>query len=85
MRRSAGILLYRLTDASPEVLIDHPGGPLWARKQEGAWSIVKGEVDAGEEPLAAAIREFEEETGRAASSPPTASPSARSGRRPARS
>ena len=64
MHRSAGILLYRLTDASPEVLIGHPGGPLWARKQEGAWSIVKGEVDAGEEPLAAAIREFEEETGR---------------------
>lgn len=63
MRESAGILLYRGMGNTLEVLIGHPGGPLWASKNEGAWSIVKGEIDAGEEPLAAAGREFEEETG----------------------
>jgi predicted NUDIX family NTP pyrophosphohydrolase len=67
---SAGILLYRYPpgspvtgDAEPEVLLVHPGGPMWARRDFGAWSIPKGEVDPGEEPLAAARREFAEETG----------------------
>jgi predicted NUDIX family NTP pyrophosphohydrolase len=62
-RRSAGLLLYRLRDGRPEVLIGHMGGPFWAKKDEGAWSIPKGEYEDGEEPLAAARREFEEELG----------------------
>ncbi len=62
-RRSAGILLYRLRGGEPEVLIVHPGGPFWARKDAGAWSIPKGEYDDGEDPRACALREFEEETG----------------------
>ena len=62
-RKSAGLLLYRETDAGLEVLLVHPGGPFWARKDEGAWSIPKGELAEGEEPLAAARRELEEETG----------------------
>jgi predicted NUDIX family NTP pyrophosphohydrolase len=61
--RSAGILLFRRTGGAVEVLIVHPGGPLWARRDDGAWSIPKGEYDSGEEPLAAARREFEEEIG----------------------
>jgi predicted NUDIX family NTP pyrophosphohydrolase len=60
---SAGILLYRLTNKIPEVLIVHPGGPFWARKDLGAWSIPKGELNDGEDPLAAALREFNEEMG----------------------
>jgi predicted NUDIX family NTP pyrophosphohydrolase len=62
-RRSAGIVLYRRRDGAVEVLLVHPGGPFWARRDQGAWSIPKGEVDEGEEPLAVALREFEEETG----------------------
>ena len=62
-RKSAGLLLFRRTPAGVEVLLVHPGGPLWAKKDEGAWSIPKGEIDAGEDPLAAARREFEEELG----------------------
>ena len=62
--RSAGLLLYRTREGQLEVLIAHMGGPVWARRDDGAWSIVKGEVEAGEEPLAAARREFAEETGR---------------------
>jgi predicted NUDIX family NTP pyrophosphohydrolase len=62
-RRSAGILLYRRRDDGVEVLLVHPGGPLWARRDAGAWSIPKGEYTEGEDPLAAALREFEEETG----------------------
>lgn len=63
---SAGILLYKLTDASVlEVLLVHPGGPFWAKKDEGAWSIPKGECDAGEERYQAALREFAEELGSA--------------------
>jgi predicted NUDIX family NTP pyrophosphohydrolase len=62
-RQSAGILLFRRSRAEVEVLLGHPGGPFWARKDEGAWSIPKGEFDEREEPLAAARREFEEETG----------------------
>ena len=65
MSRSAGILLYRETAAGPEVLLVHPGGPYWARKDEGAWSIPKGEHDDSEDPQACALREFEEETGTA--------------------
>lgn len=64
-RRSAGILLYRDTGGGLEVLLVHPGGPLWARRDEGAWSIPKGEYEPGEDARAAALREFEEELGRA--------------------
>ena len=62
-RRSAGLLLYRRTAAAAEVLIGHMGGPFWARKDEGAWSIPKGEYEDDEEPLAVALREFAEELG----------------------
>lgn len=55
--------MYRRTPRGPEVLLVHPGGPYWAGKDEGAWSIPKGECGAGEDALAAAKREFEEETG----------------------
>jgi predicted NUDIX family NTP pyrophosphohydrolase len=61
--RSAGILMFRRAGAGIEVLIVHPGGPLWARRDDGAWSLPKGEYEPGEEPLEAARREFEEETG----------------------
>lgn len=61
--RSAGILLFRRIDAVTEVLLGHPGGPFWARKDDGAWSIPKGEYADDEEPLAAARREFVEELG----------------------
>ena len=64
-RRSAGILLHRLGPEGREVLLVHPGGPFWAKRDDGAWSIPKGEYDEGEEPLAAALREFEEEIGSA--------------------
>jgi predicted NUDIX family NTP pyrophosphohydrolase len=61
---SAGLLVYRRRDgAAVEVLLVHPGGPFWARKDEGAWSIPKGEYEAGEDPLAVASREFAEELG----------------------
>ena len=60
---SAGILMYRTGPSGLEVLIAHPGGPLWAHRHEGAWSIPKGVVDAGEDLAEAARREFEEETG----------------------
>jgi len=62
-RTSAGILLYRRRPDGPEVLLGHMGGPFWARKDDGAWSIPKGEHDADEDPLAVAHREFEEELG----------------------
>jgi predicted NUDIX family NTP pyrophosphohydrolase len=62
---SAGLLLYRQGDGGPEVLLVHPGGPFWARKDAGAWSIPKGEVDEGEDPEAAARRELAEELGSA--------------------
>ncbi|MDQ6604944.1 MAG: NUDIX domain-containing protein [Actinomycetota bacterium] len=65
MAASAGILLYRVGDDGLEVLLVHPGGPLWARKDVGAWSIPKGEYEEGEEPLSAARREFQEELGSA--------------------
>ena len=62
-KKSAGLLLYRETAEGPEVLLVHPGGPFWAKKDDGAWSIPKGEFVEEEDPLAAAKREFEEETG----------------------
>lgn len=62
---SAGILLYRWSAGTLEVLLVHPGGPMWARRDHGAWSIPKGEFLADEDPLAAARREFEEELGAA--------------------
>lgn len=63
MKTSAGILLYRRKGAKLEVLIGHPGGPFWAERNDGAWSVVKGELNEGEDALAAARREFAEETG----------------------
>ena len=63
---SAGLLLYRVTDGGVEVLIGHPGGPFWVRRDEGAWSIPKGEYLEGEDPWTVARREFEEETGKPA-------------------
>ena len=62
-RQSAGVLLYRFRQASPEVFLVHPGGPFWAKKDAGAWSIPKGEAAPGEDLLACAQREFAEETG----------------------
>lgn len=62
-KTSAGLLLYRYRDGALEVFLVHPGGPFWARKDDGAWSIPKGEFEPEEDPLAAAKREFTEETG----------------------
>ena len=62
-RKSSGLLLFRETPAGLEVLLVHPGGPFWAKKDDGSWSIPKGEFLDDEEPLAAAQREFEEELG----------------------
>ena len=62
-KRSAGLVMYRRSGLKLEVLLVHPGGPFWANKDDGAWSIPKGEYTDGEEPLTAARREFEEETG----------------------
>ena len=62
-KNSAGILLHRLRGSGIEVFLVHPGGPFWAKKDAGAWSIPKGEFEAGEDPLEAAKREFKEETG----------------------
>ena len=63
MKRSAGLLLYRRSGTEVEVLIAHPGGPFWVRKDDGAWSIPKGEYYVGEDPWQAATREFAEELG----------------------
>ena len=62
-RRSAGVVVYRHGDRGLEFFLVHPGGPFWAQKDVGAWSIPKGELDPDEDPLAAARRELEEETG----------------------
>src|SRR5674476_604456 len=62
-KKSAGILLYRFQNNLPEVLLVHPGGPFWAKKDLGVWSIPKGEFEADENPLDAAKREVKEETG----------------------
>jgi predicted NUDIX family NTP pyrophosphohydrolase len=62
-RRSAGILLHRVVDGEPQVLLGHMGGPFWARRDDGAWSIPKGEPDGDEDPETTARREFTEELG----------------------
>ena len=62
-KRSSGLLLYRRNGVGVEVLLAHPGGPFWVKRDEGAWSLPKGEVDTGEEELDVARREFHEETG----------------------
>ena len=62
-RKSAGLLLYRHRYGRLEVLLAHPGGPLWERRDDGVWTIPKGEFESDEDPLSAARREFEEETG----------------------
>jgi predicted NUDIX family NTP pyrophosphohydrolase len=62
-KRSAGLLMYRIRNGSIEVLLVHPGGPFWENKDKGAWTIPKGQFFDGEEPLEAAKREFQEETG----------------------
>ncbi len=67
--RSAGLLMFRRRAALAEVLLAHPGGPFWSRRDDAAWTLPKGEIDSGEDPLAAARREFLEETG-FASQPP---------------
>jgi predicted NUDIX family NTP pyrophosphohydrolase len=69
-RQSAGLLLFRRPAGPVEVLLVHPGGPFWARRDEGAWSLPKGEIEEGEDPLAVARREFVEELG----APPIAEP-----------
>jgi predicted NUDIX family NTP pyrophosphohydrolase len=63
VKQSAGFLMYRRCDGAVEVFLVHPGGPFWAKKDLGSWSIPKGEYDPGESPLEVAKREFEEETG----------------------
>lgn len=70
-KRSAGILLFRQVENRLEVLLVHPGGPFWSKKDDGAWFVPKGELEADEEPLAAALREFREELG---SDPPSGEP-----------
>jgi len=60
---SAGLLVYRVREKAVEVFLVHPGGPFWAKKDDGAWSVPKGEYTAEEDPLEAAKREFKEETG----------------------
>ena len=74
-KQSAGLLLFRRRAGAIEVLLVHPGGPFWARKDDGAWSIPKGEIDEHEDALAAARREVQEETGACPSGPFLALPS----------
>ncbi len=62
-KESAGLLMFRLNAGEPEFLLVHPGGPFWKNKDRGAWTIPKGEIQPGEQPLTAAQREFEEELG----------------------
>jgi predicted NUDIX family NTP pyrophosphohydrolase len=64
-KRSAGILLHRLVGGAPQLLLVHPGGPYWARRDEGAWTIPKGEYEQGESPRDCALRELGEELGAA--------------------
>jgi predicted NUDIX family NTP pyrophosphohydrolase len=63
MKTSGGLLAFRVNRGQVEVFIAHMGGPVWEKKDERAWSIPKGELDSGEQPLEAALREFREETG----------------------
>jgi predicted NUDIX family NTP pyrophosphohydrolase len=67
--RSAGLLMYRVSEGELQVLIVHPGGPFWRKKDAGSWFVPKGEIEPGEEELAAARREFKEETGLAPAGP----------------
>jgi len=62
-KRSAGLLMYRVRGGALQVLLAHPGGPYWSRRDDGAWALPKGEIEPDEDPLAAACREFQEETG----------------------
>jgi predicted NUDIX family NTP pyrophosphohydrolase len=62
-KQSAGILLYRIKNQQPEFFLVHPGGPFWLKKDAGAWSIPKGEIEEGEDAMNVAVREFKEETG----------------------
>lgn len=82
-KQSAGLLMFRVTSGQLEVFLVHPGGPFWAKRDAGAWSIPKGEYPADEEPLDAAQREFEEETGCRANGPfiPLAAITQRGGKR----
>jgi len=68
-KRSAGLVMYRRRAGGHEVFLVHPGGPVWAKRDLGAWTLPKGEYDDSEEPLAAAQREFQEETGFRAAPP----------------
>lgn len=70
IKRSAGILLFRRISGEVEFLLIHPGGPFWVKKDTGAWSIPKGQIESEEEPQACAIRELEEELGPAPSLDP---------------
>lgn len=83
MKKSAGLLMFRRRGAELEVLLAHPGGPFWRNKDQGAWTIPKGEYAEPEEPLAAAQREWHEETGQRASPPffPLGEVTNRSGKR----
>ena len=62
-KRSAGLLVFRRVSGDPEVLLVHPGGPYWAKKDDGSWSLPKGEYEPDEDPLEVAFREFREELG----------------------
>jgi predicted NUDIX family NTP pyrophosphohydrolase len=68
-KTSAGLLMFRRGPGGPEVLLVHPGGPFWTKKEDGAWSLPKGEVEAGQDLLTTARREFTEETGFPADGP----------------
>ena len=68
-KRSAGVLMYRIRSGELQVFLVHPGGPYWAKKNEGSWTLPKGEYESDEDPLSAAIREFQEETGFTATGP----------------
>jgi predicted NUDIX family NTP pyrophosphohydrolase len=69
VKQSAGLLMYRERGDAVEVFLVHPGGPIWAKKDKGSWTVPKGQYEGDETPLAAAMREFEEETGFVAEGP----------------
>ncbi len=68
-KRSAGLIMYRIRDGELQVFLVHPGGPYWSKKNKGAWTLPKGEYESDEDPLSAATREFQEETGFTVSEP----------------